>query len=226
MSFAPGQTAEIETLMDEVKPKVFGLLFHPDIIRGTSLGENIKKYGFFSYASTESLHLSESEQKIFLDCLNNIAQEIAQGNDKHSKTLITKNIELLLNYCLRFYERQFNTRDKEKKDVIQNFEEFFEEYFENGEQKKHGLPSVKYFADKSFLSSNYFGDLIKKETGKSAQEYIQSKLLEKAKAKLIHSNKTVSEIAYELGFLYPQHFSRMLKQHFGITPFNFTQIHD
>ena len=199
MSFAPGQIAKIETITEEVKPKVYGIIFHPDIIRGTTLGNNIKNYHFFSYTSTESLHLSEAEQKIFLECLSNINQELEHGKDKHSKALISRNIELLLDYCQRFYERQFKTREYENKDVIQQFENLFDKYFESGEQYKYDLPTVRYFAERVFLSPNYFGDLIKKETGKSAQEYIQYKIVEVAKDKLLNSNKTISEIASELG---------------------------
>lgn len=216
--FAPGQVAEVTTEVAEVKPNVYGILFHPDIIRGTSLGQNIKKYGFFSYSSNESLHLSEREKEVIMDCLNNISTELNHAIDKHSKSLIAMNIELLLNYCLRFYERQFITREESNRDVLQLFEKYVDEYFDNKNQVENGLPSVKYFADKVYLTPNYFGDLIKKETGKSAQEYIQLKVIERAKDRLMNSNLTISEIAYELGFQYPQHFSRVFKQHTGATP--------
>ena len=216
--FAPGQVAEVTTEVAEVRPNVYGILFHPDIIRGTSLGQNIKKYGFFSYSSNESLHLSEREKEVIMDCLNNISTELNHAIDKHSKSLIAMNIELLLNYCLRFYERQFITREESNRDVLQLFEKYVDEYFDNKNQVENGLPSVKYFADKVYLTPNYFGDLIKKETGKSAQEYIQLKVIERAKDRLMNSNLTISEIAYELGFQYPQHFSRVFKQHTGATP--------
>ncbi len=218
VSFAPGQIVEVTTEIDEVKPNVYGLLFHPDLIRGTSLGQNIKKYGFFSYSSNESLHLSEREKEVFMDCLKNISIELNHSIDKHSKSLISMNIELLLNYCLRFYERQFITREESNRDIIQLFEKYVSEYFEKNLQSENGLPTVKYFADKVHLTSNYFGDLIKKETGKSAQEYIQLMVIERAKDRLIGCNLTISEIAYELGFQYPQHFSRVFKQQTGITP--------
>ena len=216
--FAPGQVAEVTTEVAEVRPNVYGILFHPDIIRGTSLGQNIKKYGFFSYSSNESLHLSEREKEVIMDCLKNISTELNHAIDKHSKSLIAMNIELLLNYCLRFYERQFITREESNRDVLQLFEKYVDEYFDNKNQVENGLPSVKYFADKVYLTPNYFGDLIKKETGKSAQEYIQLKVIERAKDRLMNSNLTISEIAYELGFQYPQHFSRVFKQHTGATP--------
>ena len=218
VSFAPGQVVELNTPEDEVRPEVYGILFHPDLIRRTPLGQNIKSYGFFSYSSTEALHLSEREKEVVMDCLHKIKQELAHGIDKHSKALISMNIELLLNYCLRFYERQFITREDENLDILQKFEEQIEAYFEEKQSQELGLPTVKYFADKAFLSPNYFGDLIKKETGKSAQEYIQGKLIEIAKDKIISTDLTISEISYELGFQYPQHFSRLFKQRVGLTP--------
>ncbi len=218
VSFAPGQIAEVNTAEDEVRPEVYGLLFHPDLIRRTPLGQNIKNYGFFSYASHEALHLSEREKEIVMDCLKKIDQELKHGIDKHSRTLISMTIELLLNYCLRFYERQFITREDENADILQKFEAQLDLYFDDKNAKNQGLPTVKYFADSVFLSPNYFGDLIKKETGKSAQEYIQHKLIEKAKDLIISTELTMSEIAYDLGFQYPQHFSRLFKRQVGITP--------
>lgn len=171
VSFAPGQVVEINMTEDEVRPKVYGLLFHPDLIRGTSLGHNIKTYGFFSYLSNEALHLSERERQIILDCFAKIRTELEHAIDKHSKQLIAMNVELLLGYCMRFYERQFITRNEPNRDILIKFETLVNDYVQNGLAKEHGLPSVKYFADKIHLSPNYFGDLIKQETGKSAQEY-------------------------------------------------------
>lgn len=218
VSFAPGQTAEVTIEEPITPPNVHGILFHPDLIRGTALAQNIKDYNFFSYSSNESLHLSEREKGIVMDCLRNIETELNHAIDKHSKSLIANNIELLLNYCLRFYERQFITREKSNLDILQQFEKQVDDYFAGDSPKEHGLPSVKYFAEKAYLSPNYFGDLIKKETGKSAQEYIQFKVMEMAKDKLVASNLTVSEIAYELGYNYPQHFSRIFKNATGVTP--------
>lgn len=218
VSFAPGQIAEVNMTKDEVRPKVYGLLFHPDLIRGTSLGQNIKNYSFFSYLSNEALHLSQREKDIVLDCFNKIKQELEHPIDKHSKQLIAMNIELLLNYCLRFYERQFITRDIANKDILQKFELYLNEFWEDSDSKEKRLPSVAYFANKMFLSSNYFGDLIKKETGKSPKEYIQFNLIERAKDRIAGSNLSISEIAYELGFTYPQHFGRLFKKYTGMTP--------
>lgn len=218
VSFAPGQVVEVVTDEDEFQPKVYGLLFHPDLIRRTSLGTHIEKYNFFSYSSYEALHLSQQERKIVLDCFNKIEQELKHAIDRHSKQLIAMNIELLLNYCLRFYERQFITREESNLDTLQQLEQLLDGYWESSLPQEQGLPTVKYFAEKVHLTPNYFGDLIKKETGKSAQEYIQLKLIERAKSLIVQSHKNMSEIAYELGFQYPQHFGRLFKKLTGITP--------
>ena len=201
-----------------VPKKSVGLLFHPDFIRGTSLGQKIKKYTFFSYESNEALHLSEEERMIVLDCLEKIRMELLHAIDKHTKGLIATNIELLLDYCMRFYERQFVTRGDMNLDVLARFERLLDDYLTQGAAAKEGLPSVRYFASKICLSPNYFGDLVKKETGKSAQEYIQLKMIDAAKEGLLDPNKTIGQVAYELGFQYPQHFVRFFKRHVGYTP--------
>ena len=216
--FAPGQTAETNPTTDKVQVNAHGILFHPDLLRGTSLGKNIKKYTFFSYEVNEALHLSEEERSIVMDCLKIIRMELEHGVDKHSKTLLVNHIELLLNYCMRFYERQFITRGKTNRDVLTRFENLLDEYFENTLAEQDGLPTVKYFADKLCLSSNYFGDMFKKETGKSPQEYIQEKVIELAKDRISGTADTVSQIAYSLGFQYPQHFCRLFKKRVGYTP--------
>lgn len=216
--FAPGQTAETNPTTDKVQVNAHGILFHPDLLRGTSLGKNIKKYTFFSYEVNEALHLSEEERSIVMDCLKIIRMELEHGVDKHSKTLLVNHIELLLNYCMRFYERQFITRGKTNRDVLTRFENLLDEYFESTLAEQDGLPTVKYFADKLCLSSNYFGDMFKKETGKSPQEYIQEKVIELAKERISGTADTVSQIAYSLGFQYPQHFFRLFKKRVGYTP--------
>lgn len=216
--FAPGQTVTIDTVEDEIKPQVYGLLFHPDLIRGTALGRNMKKYTFFSYAVSEALHLSEQEREIVTDCLKKIQIELEHAIDCHSKELIAMNIELLLNYCMRFYERQFITRSDANRDSLTRFEQLLDEYFETPALIENGLPSVKYFADKICLSSNYFGDMVKKETGKTPQEHIQGKVIELAKARIVDTDETLSQISYKLGFQYPQHLSRLFKKRVGCTP--------
>ena len=216
--FAAGQTAETNPTTDKVQVNAHGILFHPDLLRGTSLGKSIKKYTFFSYEVNEALHLSEEERSIVMDCLKIIRMELEHGVDKHSKTLLVNHIELLLNYCMRFYERQFITRGKTNRDVLTRFENLLDEYFESALAEQDGLPTVKYFADKLCLSSNYFGDMFKKETGKSPQEYIQEKVIELAKERISDTADTVSQIAYSLGFQYPQHFCRLFKKRVGYTP--------
>lgn len=217
---APGQVYGIE---GKQKQKGVGraLVFHPDLIHGTALGKNIKDYSFFSYEVNEALHLSARERAIINDCLNNIAYELEHAIDSHSRTLIVSYIELFLNYCKRFYDRQFITRTDVNKDVLSRFEKVMNEYFTSYKPTEFGLPSVRYCADQLFLSANYLGDLLKKETGKSAQEHIQLKMIEVAKEKIFDANKSISDVAYELGFKYPQHFSRMFKKEVGVSPAKF-----
>ena len=215
---APGQVVGVEDNGEVFQPKGWALLFHPDLIRGTSLGRNIGRYTFFSYESYEALHLSEQERHVVIDCLQNIAGELQHAIDKHSRTLIVSNIELLLNYSVRFYERQFITRSNVNHDILARFERLLDDYFAGDRAQREGLPSVKWCAGELCLSPNYFGDLIKKETGKSAQEYIQLKLIATAKERILAPDKTIGQVAYELGFQYPQHFTRLFKKITGLTP--------
>lgn len=214
---APDQIVRIENRLPHT-PKGWALMFHPDLLRGTALGRAMKEYSFFSYEVFEALHLSEEERKTVLECFGNIASELNHSIDNHSQRLIVSNIELFLNYCIRFYERQFITRKHVNSDVLSRFENLLNDYFKSDLPQKHGLPSVKYCADKLNLSANYLGDLIKKETGKSAQEHVQLRLIEIAKEKIFEKQKSVSQIAYELGFEYPQYFSRLFKKRTGMTP--------
>lgn len=220
---APGQIINVDINTD-YKPQGYALLFHPDLIRGTSLGRNIDNYSFFSYQSSEALHLSQKERKIILDCFDKIRYELEQTLDKHSKTLIVDNIELFLNYCVRFYDRQFITRSHVNNNILSKFEKQLNEYYLSDKPQTIGLPSVTYFADQFNLSSNYFGDLIKKETGKTALEYIQLKVMDLAKQKIIGENKTINEIAYELGFKYPAHFTRAFKKSTGVSPIEYRSL--
>ena len=215
---SPGQIMEIETDGKVYQPKGHALVFHADLLKGTSLAQNINTYNFFSYNTNEALHLSERERQIVLDLFSKINYELQQSVDKHSKKLIVSYIDLFLNYCERFYDRQFITRDTINKGVLEKFEEQLNTYFSSEKPQSIGLPSVAYFADELHLSANYFGDLVKKETGKSAKEYIQNKVINIAKNKIFDSRKTVSQIAGELGFKYSQHFSRMFKNETGYTP--------
>ena len=216
--FAPGQTAETTPTVGHIQTDAYGIIFHPDLLRGTSLNKTIKNYTFFSYEVNEALHVSGEEQTIILDCLKIIRKELEHDIDKHSKTLIATYIELLLGYCMRFYERQFVTREDLNLDALARFERLLDDYLSEGVAAREGLPSVRYFADKICLSPNYFGDLVKKETGKSAQEYIQLKMIDAAKESLLDPDKTIGQVAGELGFQYPQHFVRFFRRHAGCTP--------
>ena len=215
---APGQVAGVYSIGETYQPKGYALVFHPDLVHGTSLGRHIQDYTFFGYQSNEALHLSERERKIILDCFSKIQYELEHAIDKHSKRLIVSNIELFLDYCIRFYDRQFITRDNPHKGILERFENLLNDYFQSDKPQAIGLPSVAYCAGELNLSANYFGDLIKKETGKTAQEYIQSKVIDVAKEKIFDQSKPVNQIAYELGFKYPQHFSRLFKQRVGQSP--------
>lgn len=215
---APGQIVKVEDNGEIYQPKGYALVFHPDLIHGTTLGKHIGEYTFFGYRSNEALHISERERTIVLDYFSKIEYELERAIDKHSKKLIVANIELFLNYCVRFYERQFITRDSVHKGVLERFEKVLNEYFRSDKPQSIGLPTVAYCASELSLSPNYFGDLIKKETGKTAQEYIQTKLIDIAKERVFDNSKTVSQVAYELGFKYPQHFTRLFKQRVGQSP--------
>jgi AraC-like DNA-binding protein len=219
--FAPGQFASMENTRVAYQPMGFGLVFHPDFIRGTSLSTIMSDYKFFSYQTNEALHLSDDERQLVIDCFEKINSELKQPIDNHSKKLIASNIALFLNYCQRFYDRQFITRDVAHKGVLEKFEDLLNEYFLSDKPQNIGLPAVAYFAEALHLSANYFGDLIKKETGHSAKEYIQNKTIELAKEKIAAADKTVNEIAYELGFKYPQHFTRLFKQRVGKSPLEY-----
>lgn len=219
--YAPGQFISMDNPMVIYQPMGFGLLFHPDFLIGTHLGKVIGQYKFFDYKTNEALHLSDDERQLILDIFAKIEFELKQPIDKHSKKLIASNIELFLDYCQRFYDRQFITRDVAHKSTLEKFEELLNDYFISEKPLSIGLPSVAFFADELHLSANYFGDLIRKETGQSAKDFILNKTLNIAKDKIFEENKTVNEIAYELGFKYPQHFTRLFKQKVGVSPNEF-----
>lgn len=216
--FSPGQVMEMQRPAAPYQPAGFGLVFHSDFLLGTELGKHIRNYKFFDYETNEALHLSDTERKMILDSFAKIKFELSQTIDKHSKKLIAANIELFLDYCQRFYDRQFITRDTLNRGILEKFEHLLNTYFESSNPQIMGIPSVAYFAKTLNLSPNYFGDLIKKETGQSAKEYLQNKTVEFAKRILFESDKTINEIAFELGFKYPQHFTRLFKQQVGQTP--------
>lgn len=218
MFVAPGQVLEIENDGEPMQPMGRALLFHPDLLKNTPLQLTMKEYRFFSYELYEALHLSEQEKQIVVDCMLKISEELQRAIDTHSRRLVISNIELLLNYSIRFYDRQFITRNIETKDILTRFENLLDSYFESDLPRSEGFPTVKYCAEQLHFSANYFGDLIRKETGKTAQEHIQMKIIELAKQRIFDSDKSVGDLAYDLGFKYPQHFSRMFKSETGLTP--------
>lgn len=223
VSFAPGQVVQVEPNGNE-SASAIGLLFHPDLIHGTSLGRKIERYSFFSYHDAEALHLSEREREQYLMIIESIKRELRHDIDRHSKELLCDNIEMLLDQCLRFYDRQFITREKVNGDVLADFERILNAYFTEGVARNNGFPSVARMADELHFSVGYFGDLIKKETGQTAQQYIQNKLINLAKEALLGTDLPVSEIALNLGFEYPQHFTRMFKKVTGKSPSEFRMI--
>lgn len=218
---APGQVFGHPADGSTYQAKGWCLYFSPELLHGTPLGRHIKDYTFFSYATNEALHLSQRERDTIIDCLRKIDDEINFGGDKHSNTIIASAIELFLNYCLRFYDRQFITRKKVNKDLLTRFEELLDGYFPSGHAQEYGTPTVAWCADRLHLSANYFGDLIKKETGTTAQEYIQRKTMEVAKERLFDAAQSISEIAYYLGYQYPQYFTRAFKRVVGCTPLDY-----
>lgn len=215
---APGQVIGIEDTGEEFQPQGYALCFHPDLIRGTHLGRHIGDYTFFSYEVNEALHLSERERATFIDSLKKIREELEHAVDRMSRQLLVTSIELVLGYCQRFYERQFITRQQANSDILTRFESLLDNYFSGDNARRMGLPTVKYCAGELCLSPNYFGDLVKQETGKTALEYIQYKIIEQAKERLLIPARSIGEVSYELGFQYPQHFSRLFKRATGMTP--------
>ncbi|MCW3160171.1 helix-turn-helix domain-containing protein [Chryseobacterium oryctis] len=216
---APKQVLTMDNEIEDKPDKMgWGLFFHRDLLRGTSLGNKINDYTFFSYETSEALHLSDKEKHILFDCVQKIENELQENIDNHSQTLIVSNIELLLNYCNRYYNRQFITRKNTNSNTVSAIKTLLKSYFKNDELKEKGLPTVKFLADNVHLSPSYLSDLLKKETGMNAQDHIHYYLIEEAKNILLNSDSSVSEIAYSLGFEYPQYFSKLFKQKTGSTP--------
>lgn len=215
--FSPGQIIEVDSSSDPVAPDVLGLMFHPDLICGTPLAEKIGNFSYFRYSQKEALHLSEKEKNLFLDCLEKIREEIEYPVDSHSTDLISANIQVLLEYLSRFYDRQFITRHNVNSSVVAAFEKELANLYSGGKPLNE-VPKVSYFAEKANLTPGYFGDLIKRETGNTPQEIITLKLIAEAKRRLAATDNDISIIAYDLGFQYPQHFTRLFKRITGKSP--------
>lgn len=215
---APNQMAGANDGKISYNTKGWILMFHPDLLRNTYLEHSMNRYTFFDYSSNEALHLSEQEREIIIGYLCNIRRELHHPTDDYTNRNIILNIEALLNNCMRFYERQFISRKNENNKIMEQLTYLLEEYLLSGKSQQYGLPTVAWCADNLHLSSNYFGDLVKKYSGRSAQEYIKSTIVDYAKLLLANNSYQVNEIAYKLGFKYPQHFSRLFKHIEGISP--------
>ena len=222
---APKQVVTMDSEVEKRDDMMgWGLFFHPDLLRSTSLGNKMKEYTFFSYETAEALHLSDKEKETLFDCVQKIETELQENIDIHSQTLIVSNIELLLNYCQRYYGRQFITRKNSNSDIVSQIEKLLSDYFKDEKLLEKGLPTVKYLSDKVHLSAGYLSDLLKKETGMNAKDHIHYCLIEEAKNILLNTNSSVSEIAYSLGFEYPQYFSKLFKQKTGKTPLEYRTL--
>ena len=216
VSIAPGQTVTIDIAAEDVSLDVIGIVFHPDLIFGTTLAESLKQFSFFSYSELESLHLSEKEREKFVFYYNVIKEELEQPIDSHSAAVISTNIQLLLEHLQRFYDRQFTTRHKINTDVVKQFEQNLKLYY--SQETVSSTPSVVYFAEKANLSPSYFSDLIRKETGLNPRDIISLFIVDEAKRCLIETGSDIREIASRLGFSYPAHFTRMFKRAVGMNP--------
>ena len=215
---APGQIGGKEENGELADIKGWALLFHPDLLHGTHLEQTIKEYSFFDYRINEALHMSDEEHETFISLMRQIQNELScNRRDEFQDTIIVGYLEVVLNYCRRFYSRQFMTRKLDNTDLLKKFNSLLCSYFDEGKQQSLGIPTVQYCADKLCMSANYFGDLIKKSTGETASLYIRNHIIQRAKNKLA-SGETIAQTAYGLGFEYPQHFSRMFKKYSGMTP--------
>ena len=218
---APNQVLEFTKEAVPELDKGWTLVFHPDLIRKSELGKKIENYSFFDYASNEALHLSDEERKTVTEIVEKIEKEFSNNIDAHSQTLIISNLELLLNYCVRFYDRQFYTRTNLNQDISSQFEQLLKNYYQQEKQLELGIPSVQYCGEVMNMSPKYLSDLLRKETGQSTQDHIHQYIIEKAKNRLLNSNKSASEIAYDLGFEYPQYFSKIFKKKTTMSPNEF-----
>jgi AraC-like DNA-binding protein len=221
---APNQVASFEDPMEELDDSGWSILFHPDLIRKSELGKDIKNYSFFNYETNEALHVSDKEKQSLLELVKKIDLELNQNIDKHSQDIIIQNLESILKYSNRYFDRQFYTRTNLNKDFVSKFEQYLQSYFTSSDLPEKGIPSVKQCVEAMNMSGSYLSDLLKIETGNSAKDHIHSYLIEKAKTTLLNSNSSISEIAFGLGFEYPQHFSKLFKGKVGLSPTEYRNL--
>lgn len=214
---APGQIGGKEDNGERVDIKGWAVLFHPDLLHGSALEKDIRKYSFFDYRINEALHMTGEEHDILVSLMRQMKNELENGRDDFQDSIMTGYLGLILRFCSRFYQRQFMTRKLANTDVLKRFDALLRDYYENGLQMRQGIPGVQYCADKLCMSTNYFGDLIKKMTGDTARDYIRNFVVQQSK-NMLAAGKSVSQTAYDMGFDYPQHFSRMFKNATGMTP--------
>ena len=214
---APGQIGGKEDNGERINVDGWALLFHPDLLHGTGLEKNIANYTFFDYSINEALHTTPEEYTILIELMQHIKRELQEKKDEQQDAIIVNYISLLLNYCKRFYERQFMTRKLENIDVLQRFRKILDDYYQQGEQLKKGVPSVSYCTNKLCMSPGYLGDLMRKYTNDSAISYIHQFIIQKAKNAIAAGN-TITNVAYDLGFEFPGHLSRLFKKKEGISP--------
>lgn len=217
LCLAPGQVMGAADDGRLIQPKGYALFFDPEFIRGTELEQRIKHCSFFSYQVNEALHLSEGERHTFIECLKLVGGELSASIDRMTRRLVCSYIEILVNYCQRFYERQFQTRQPINSQLLTRFETLLNDYFKQNNMDR-GLPTVNYCASQLCLSPNYFGDLIKRETGATAMTVIHQHIIEATKQLLADPSMSITQVSYQIGFQYPQHMSRMFKQQTGMTP--------
>lgn len=220
--FSPKQVITTD-IVEGLKLSGYWLVVHPEFIRNYPLGQAIKKYGYFSYAVNEALHLSEDEEKSVIAIMQNIENEYRSVIDNFSQDVIVSHIELLLNYCNRYYNRQFITRRTASNDLLIKLEELLSVYFDDESLQNKGLPSVQYLSEKLNISADYLSDMLRNLTGQNTQQHIHNHLIEKAKDLLTTTNLSVSEIAFQFGFEYPQSFSKLFKNKTNITPLKYRQ---
>lgn len=221
---APNQVAQFDNENSEMDENGWNILFHPDLIRKSELGKTIKNYSFFNYELSEALHVSDKEKEMLTELVQRIQIELEQNIDKHSQELVIVNLESILKYCSRYYDRQFYTRTNLNKDFIVRFEEFLENHFNSEDLVEKGIPSVTECGKALNMSGSYLSDLLKLETGRSAKDHIHTYIIEKAKTLLLSSEFSVGEVAFDLGFEYAQHFSKLFKSKTGVSPIEFRNL--